>query len=153
MLKEFQTFAMKGSVIDLAVGIVIGGAFNRIVTSFVNDVLMPPFGLVLARVNFNNLYIDLSGGKYKSLADAQAAGDATINYGIFINNVIDFLIVAVVLFLVIRQINRFRSKIQGPPGTPTTKSCPYCYSVIPIKATRCPECTSELSLTPGEANA
>jgi len=144
MWKEFKEFILRGNVVDLAVGIIIGAAFGKIVTSFVNDILMPPIGLLLGRVNFANLFINLSGQPYASLADAQAAGAATINYGLFINTVIDFLIVAVVIFLVVRVVNRLRRKPEAAPAAPTTKECPYCYTAIPIKATRCPNCTSQL---------
>lgn len=143
MLKEFKEFAMRGSVLDLAVGVIIGGAFGKIISSLVNDVIMPPIGLVLGNVDFSNLYFNLSGGEYATLADAQAAGAVTINYGVFLNTVIDFLIVAFVIFLLIRQVN----KLQKPASVtePATKDCPFCFSSIPIKATRCPSCTSQLS--------
>ena len=143
MLKEFKKFAMRGNVIDLAIGVIIGGAFGKIVTSFVNDILMPPFGLLLGKADFSNLYISLSGEKYDSLAKAQEAGAATLNYGLFLNAVIDFVIISFVIFLLVRQIN----KLEKPAETasaPATKECPYCYTSIPIKATRCPACTSEL---------
>ena len=143
MLKEFTEFAMRGNVLDLAIGVIIGGAFGKIVTSLVNDILMPPIGLLLGQVNFGDLYIDLSGGNYESLSAAQAAGAATINYGLFLNTIIDFLIVALVIFLIVRQINRLQ-KPTPKPAEPTTKECPYCLSAIPKKATRCPACTSAL---------
>lgn len=143
MLNEFKRFAMRGNVIDLAIGIIIGGAFNKIITSMVNDIIMPPIGLILARVNFANLYINLSSQKYPSLAAAQAAGAPTINYGIFITNVLDFLIVAFIIFLAVMEINRLKDTPQPQP--PTTKDCPYCLSTIPLLATRCPQCTSELA--------
>lgn len=142
MLKEFKEFAMRGNVLDMAVGIIIGAAFGKIVTSLVNDILMPPFGLVLGKMDFSNLFLNISGTSYPSLAAAKAAGAATINYGIFINNVIDFLIVAFVIFLLIRQVNRWNKP--APAAAPPTKDCPYCASAIPLKATRCPLCTSEL---------
>ena len=149
MLKEFKEFAVKGNVIDMAVGIIIGGAFGTIVKSLVSDVIMPPFGLLLGRVDTTNLYVLMKAGSpaapYASLADAQAAGAVTINYGAFINNVISFLIVAFVMFLLIRSINRLKREEEAPPAEPTTKSCPHCMSTIPIKATRCPNCTSELA--------
>ena len=145
MVKEFKEFVARGSVLDMAIGIIVGAAFGKIVTSFVNDVLMPPIGLLLGRVDFANLYVNLSGGSYASLADAQAAGAVTINYGVFINTVLDFLIVALAIFLVIRQVNRMRREPEPVPAEPTTKECPYCLSEIPIKATRCPNCTSQLS--------
>lgn len=144
MLKEFKEFAMRGSVIDLAVGVIIGAAFGKIVASFVNDILMPPIGLLLGRVDFSNLFIALDGQIYASLADAQAAGAATLNYGLFINNVIDFIIVAFVIFLFVRAVNRMERQEAAPPPEPTTQDCPHCFTTIPIKATRCPNCTSEL---------
>jgi len=144
MLKEFRDFAMRGNVIDLAVGLIIGAAFGKIVTSLVNDVLMPPLGLVLGKVDFKNLFISLSGEHYESLQAAKDAGAATINYGIFINNIVDFAIVAAAIFLVVRQVNRFTAK-PAPAAAPTTKECPYCMSAIPVKASRCPQCTSEVA--------
>ncbi len=144
MLKEFKEFAMKGNVLDMAIGIIMGAAFGKIVTSFVGDVLMPPIGKLMGKVDFSGLYINLSGNSYKSLAEAKAAGAATINYGIFLNTVLDFLIVAFVIFLLIRQVNRLRAPKPAPPAAPTTKECNYCLSVIPIKAVRCPQCTSDL---------
>ncbi|MGC9397360.1 MAG: large conductance mechanosensitive channel protein MscL [Anaerolineae bacterium] len=144
MWQEFKKFVMRGNVFDLAVGIIIGGAFGKIVTSFVNDILMPPIGALLGNVDFTNLFINLSGQSYESLAAAQEAGAATINYGLFLNNVIDFLIVAFVIFLLIRQINRMKKEEPEAPAEPTTKTCPYCFTDIPIKATRCPHCTSQL---------
>jgi large conductance mechanosensitive channel len=145
MIKEFKEFVMRGNVLDLAVGIIIGAAFTAIVNSFVNDILMPPIGMVLGGADFSNLFISLDGVDYESLAAAQEAGAATINYGLFIMAVIDFLIVALVLFLVIRQVNRMRApEKEEAPVEPTTKKCPYCKSEIAIDATRCPQCTSEL---------
>lgn len=144
MFKEFKEFAMRGNVMDMAIGIIIGAAFGKIVTSLVNDIIMPPIGLLLGRIDFTNLFINLSGKHYTTLAEAKSAGAATINYGVFINTIIDFIIVAFVIFLVIRQINRLKRKPEPVPTEPTTKECPYCYSVIPIKAVRCPNCTSEL---------
>lgn len=143
MLKEFKEFALRGNVIDLAIGIIIGGAFGKIVTSLVNDILMPPIGLLLGKVDFASLYWNISGKPYASLADAQSAGAATINYGIFINNVIDFIIVAFVIFLLIRQINRLAKKPEAP-AAPTTRECPFCMTQISVKASRCPNCTSEV---------
>ncbi len=140
MFKEFKEFAMRGNVLDLAVGIIIGGAFGKIITSFVNDLLMPPVGLLLGKVDFSSLYINLSGQAYPSLAAAKAAGAATINFGLFLNTVFDFVIVALVVFLLVRQVNRWAKK----PEAPNTKDCPYCYSPIALKATRCPHCTSEI---------
>ena len=142
MLKEFKDFVMRGNVIDLAVAVIIGGAFGRIITSLVNDILMPLIGQALGKVNFTDLFISLSGTKYASLADAQAAGAATVNYGVFINAIIDFVIIAFVIFMIIRQINRMKKA--PAPAAPTTKDCPYCFTQIPIPATRCPNCTSEL---------
>jgi large conductance mechanosensitive channel len=143
MLKEFKEFAMRGNVIDLAIGVIIGAAFGKIITSLVNDILMPPIGLVMGGIDFSNLFVSLNGQAYPSLAAAQEAGAPTINYGLFINNIIDFLIVAFVIFLVVRWINRM-SKPKAAPEAPSTKQCPYCFSGIPIQATRCPNCTSEL---------
>jgi large conductance mechanosensitive channel len=147
MFKEFKAFALRGNVLDLAVGIIIGGAFGTIVKSLVDDVIMPPIGLALGDVDFANLFALLKAGPkapppYASLADAQAAGAVTINYGHFINNVITFLIVAFAVFLVVRMANRL--KPQDASGAPTTKDCPYCRMAIPIGATRCPHCTTEL---------
>ena len=144
MWNEFKKFAMRGSVIDLAIGVIIGGAFGKIVTSLVNDIIMPPIGLLLGKVNFSNLFLNLSGTRYKTLAEAQAAGAATINYGLFLNTVLDFVIVAAVIFVLVRQINRLQRPKAEAPAEPTTKECPYCCSTIPIKATRCPQCTSQL---------
>ena len=146
MWKEFKEFAMRGSVMDMAVGVIIGGAFNTVVKSLTDDVLLPPLGLLLNRVNFTDLFINLSGGDYASLAQAQEAGAATINYGLFINNVLSFFIVTFVMFLLIRQMNdiRRRRAQEEPPAEPKTKECAYCFTQIPVKATRCPHCTSEL---------
>ena len=145
MLKEFREFAMRGNVVDLAVGVIIGAAFGKIITSLVNDIIMPPVGLVLGRVDFSNLYIDLSGKTYASLAAAKAAGAPTINYGLFINNVIDFLIVAFAVFLLVRGINRLYPK---PAPATTTRPCPYCLTAVPLAATRCPACTSAIEAAP-----
>lgn len=142
MLKEFRDFALRGNVIDLAIGVIIGAAFGKIVTSFVTDILMPPFGLIFGKVDFTNLFISLTGVKYKTLAAAQAAGAPTINYGLFLNNVIDFLIIALVIFLVISAINRMHKP--APAADPITKTCPQCATEIPIKAKRCPNCTSQI---------
>ena len=144
MLKEFKAFAMRGNVIDLAVGVIVGAAFGKIISSFVNDLLMPPIGLLLGKVDFTNLYISLTGEKYTSLAEAQAAGAPTFNYGLFINNVIDFLIVAFIIFLLIRAINRLSRKEEKPADV-TTRECPFCLTNINKKATRCPNCTSEVT--------
>jgi large conductance mechanosensitive channel len=143
MLKEFKEFAMRGNVIDLAVGVIIGAAFGGIVNSLVKDIIMPPLGQILGKVDFSNLYINLTKTSYPSLAAAQEAGAATINYGLFLNAVINFLIVAFAIFIVIRQINRLQRPAAKAPAEPTTKECPYCYSAIAIKATRCPNCTSQ----------
>lgn len=145
MLKEFKEFVMRGNVVDLAIGIVIGGAFGKIVTSFVSDILMPPIGLLLGKVNFSNLFIDLSGNHFTSLEEAKKAGAATINYGLFFNTILDFVIVAFAIFLLIRQINRMRRESEPAPAAPDTKECRFCLSVIPAGASRCPHCTSELN--------
>ncbi|HSO61994.1 MAG TPA: large conductance mechanosensitive channel protein MscL [Desulfobacterales bacterium] len=144
MLKEFKEFAMRGNVVDMAVGIIIGAAFGKIVSSFVADVLMPPIGLLLGKVDFSNLFINLSGQSYPSVEAAKAAGAATMNYGMFLNTVIDFLIVAFAIFILIKQINRLTAKKAEAPAEPTTKDCPRCLSQIPIKATRCAHCTSDV---------
>ena len=143
MFKEFKAFAMRGNVLDMAVGIIIGAAFGRIITSLVSDILMPPIGLILGKVDFSTLFLNISGTSYPTLAAAKAANAATINYGAFLNTVIDFLIVAFAVFLMVRQINRWSKP--APAAAPTTKECPYCQSTISIKATRCPNCTSQLS--------
>ncbi|MBN2469291.1 MAG: large conductance mechanosensitive channel protein MscL [Anaerolineae bacterium] len=148
MWEDFKSFIMRGNVLDLAVGVIIGAAFGGIINSLVNDVLMPPIGLLLGKVDFSQLYINLSGQEYASLAAAQEAGAATINYGMFINALINFLIIALVIFLIVRWFERMRkmgAKEEAIEADPTTKECPYCFSEIPIKATRCPNCTSELS--------
>jgi large conductance mechanosensitive channel len=142
MFNEFKQFAMRGNVMDMAIGIIIGAAFGRIITSLVTDIIMPPLGLLLGKVDFSNLFLNISGKPYATLADAKAAGAATINYGLFVNNIIDFLIVAFLIFMIVRQINRWNKPEPAP--APTTKDCPFCFSAIPIKATRCPNCTSEL---------
>jgi large conductance mechanosensitive channel len=145
MLKDFKEFAMKGSVLDLAVGVIIGGAFGKIVNSVVNDVMMPPIGLLLGRVDFSSLFLDLSGSNPPSLAEAKKAGAATLNYGLFFNTVIEFLIVAFAVFLLVRQVNRWRAPAPAPAPAPFTKDCPYCLSAVPWKARRCAHCTSEIS--------
>ena len=147
MLKEFKEFAMKGNVLDMAVGIIIGAAFGKIITSFVSDVLMPPLGLLLGSMDFSELFVNLSGQSYPTMAAAKEAGAATLNYGIFINTVIDFIIVAFAIFLLVRQVNRL--KRQPAPAAPNTKTCPFCASAIPIPASRCPHCTSELATAKG----
>ena len=148
MLKEFKEFALRGNVVDMAVGIIIGAAFGTIVKSLIDDVIMPPIGLLLGGVDFANLFVLLKAGApagpYASVADAQAAGAVTINYGVFINAVLSFLVVALVMFFLIRMMNRMRRE-EPAPAEPTTKECPFCLSVIPIKATRCAHCTSELA--------
>jgi large conductance mechanosensitive channel len=146
MFKEFKEFAMKGNVLDMAVGIIIGAAFGKIITSFVSDILMPPLGLLLGKMDFSGLFVNLSGQQYPTIAAAKAAGAATLNYGIFINTIIDFLIVAFAIFLLIKQVNKL--KRQPAAAAPTTKDCPYCASAIPIPASRCPHCTSQLNPAP-----
>ena len=147
MLKEFKEFAMRGNVLDMAVGIIVGAAFGTIVTSFVNDILMPPMGLLLGRVDFTNLFITLRGEQYVTLDQAKAAGATTLNYGVFLNTVVNFLIVAFAVFLLIRQVNRMRRQPEPAPAAPTTKECPYCFSSLSLRATRCAYCTSELKAT------
>jgi large conductance mechanosensitive channel len=142
MLKEFKEFAMKGNVLDMAIGVIIGGAFGKIVSSLVGDVLMPPIGRVMGNLDFSSLFLPLNGQSYPSLAAAKAAGAPTINYGLFINSVIDFVIVAFVIFLLVKQVNRLKK--EAPAASPTTKACPYCVTQIPLTATRCPACTSEI---------
>ena len=143
MLKEFREFAARGNVVDLAVGVIIGAAFGKIVTSLVNDIVMPPIGMVIGRIDFKNLFVALNGQTYASLADAQKAAAPTINYGIFLNTLLEFLIVAFVIFLIVRQINRMKAPAPAPPA-PDLKDCPFCISRIPAKATRCANCTSDL---------
>jgi large conductance mechanosensitive channel len=151
MFKEFKEFAMRGNVVDMAVGIIIGAAFGSIVKSLVADVIMPPIGLLLGNVDFSNLFLVIKQGSvtgaFATVADAQKAGAVTINYGIFINTVISFLIVAFAVFLLVKGINSLKKKEEAPSPAPTTKECPRCFSVIPIKATRCGFCTSELTTT------
>lgn len=141
MFKEFKEFAMRGNVLDMAVGIIIGAAFGRIVTSFVEDMLMPPIGLLLGKVDFSNLFLSLTGQSFDSLAAAKAAGAATLNYGLFFNHVINFLIVAFAVFLLIRQVNRLK-RAEAPAAAPTTKDCPFCMMSIPLAAKKCGHCTS-----------
>jgi large conductance mechanosensitive channel len=141
MLKDFKNFIMRGNVLDLAVAVIIGAAFGKIITSLVSDIFMPPIGLLFGKVDFSSLYVNLSGTPYASLAAAQAAGAATINYGLFLNNVINLIIVALVIFLLIRAATSLQ---RSKPADPTTKECPYCLSTIPIKAVRCAYCTSDL---------
>ena len=143
IIKEFKEFAMRGNVLDMAVGIVIGAAFGKIVTSFVSDLLTPPLGKLMGNVDFSNLFICLSAEQYQTLEAAKEAGVATINYGIFINTIIDFIIVAFAIFMLVKQVNRFKKSPAA--AEPTEKECPFCASGIPIKATRCPHCTSQLA--------
>ncbi len=143
--KEFKEFAMRGNVVDLAVGVIIGASFGKIVSSFVSDILMPPIGLLLGKMDFTNMFVVLSGGNFPTLADAKAAGAVTINYGNFITTIIDFTLVALAIFVIISQINRIRKNDAVKEiAEPTTKDCPKCLSKIPIKATRCQNCTSDL---------
>ena len=148
MFKEFREFAMRGNVMDMAVGIIIGAAFGAIVQSFVSDVLMPPLGLLLGHVDFSSLFVTLAAGQapgpYATLAAAQQAGAVTLNYGLFVNKLVTFLIVAWAIFLLIRVMNRLRRKQEAPPAEPTTKDCPFCFTAIPVKAVRCPHCTSDV---------
>ena len=148
MFKEFKEFAIKGNVIDMAVGIIIGAAFGTIVNSLVQDVIMPPIGMLLGNVDFSNIFAVLKEGKvagpYASVAAAKSAGAVTINFGVFINTIISFILIAFAVFLLVRTINRMRREEEAPPAAPATKDCIYCFSKIPIKATRCPNCTSEL---------
>lgn len=148
MFKEFKEFAMKGNVLDMAVGIIIGAAFGTIVNSLVQDVIMPPIGLLLGNVDFSNIFVVLKEGKvagpYASIAAAKSAGAVTMNFGVFVNTIISFVLVAFAVFLLVRTINRLRRQEEAPSPVPTTKECTYCFSAIPIKATRCPQCTSEL---------
>lgn len=150
ILGEFKKFAMRGNVVDMAVGIIIGGAFGTIVKSLVADVIMPPIGLLLGGVDFSDLFVTLkqgtTAGPYETLLDAQTAGAVTVNYGLFINSVISFLIVALAVFFLIRSINRLQREQEMPPEGPVKKECPKCFTAIPIKATRCPNCTSEIPL-------
>jgi len=145
MLKEFREFIMRGNVLDLAVAVIIGAAFGKVITSAVSDVIMPPIGLLLGGVDFSNLFINLSGGAVASLDEARKAGVPVIAYGVFLNAVIDFLIVAAVIFLVVRAANRLQRLREKPAAAPTTRECPHCLSSIPIKATRCAHCTSQLA--------
>jgi large conductance mechanosensitive channel len=145
MLKDFKEFAMRGSVIDLAVGVIIGAAFGKIVTSLVEDVMMPPLGRLLGHVDFSNLFINLSDKEFGSLTAAKAAGAPTLNYGVFLNNIINFLIVAFCVFLIVQQVNRWTKKPAPAAAAPTTKECPQCAMTIPIQAKRCGHCTTQLS--------
>jgi large conductance mechanosensitive channel len=140
MLKEFKDFAMKGNVLDMAIGVIIGGAFGKIVSSLVSDVLMPPLGLLMGKVDFSSLFVNLSGTPQPSLTAAKAAGAPTINYGVFLQATFDFIIIAFVIFLLVKQVNRLKKP--EPTAAPTTKDCPYCLSAIPVKATKCAHCAS-----------
>lgn len=142
MIKQFREFAMRGNVVDLAIGVIMGTAFGAIVNSLVKDIIMPPIGLLLGKVDFASLYVNLSGGTFASLAEAQKAGAATLNYGVFINTLINFIIIALVMFLLVRGMNKLQKPAPAAPAK--TKECPYCLSEIPLKATRCPHCTSEI---------
>lgn len=146
MLKEFKEFAVKGNAVDLAIGVIIGAAFGKVVSTLVSDILMPPLGLIMGKVDFSNLFISLTGQQFATLAEAKAAGAPTINYGIFINTIIDFLLVAFAVFLLVKQINRLKREApaEAPVEAPTTKACPHCCSQVPLAATRCPFCTSQL---------
>jgi large conductance mechanosensitive channel len=143
MFKEFKEFAVKGNVMDMAVGIIIGAAFGKIVASLVDDVILPPLGLLLHHVDFSNLFVTLGGGDFPTVAAAKAAGAPTLNYGLFLNSVLDFLIVGFVVFIMVKQINRWKKA--PAPAIPNTRDCPYCLTPIPLKATKCPACTSQLS--------
>jgi large conductance mechanosensitive channel len=146
LAKEFKEFAMRGSVMDLAIGVIIGAAFGKITTSLVNDIINPILGLIIGKLNFSNLFIDLSTMHFESIEEAKLAGVATINYGLFLNTILDFVITAFALFLIIKQLNRLRRKHDtSKEASPTTKKCQFCYSEINIKATKCPNCTSSLS--------
>jgi large conductance mechanosensitive channel len=148
MIKEFKEFAMRGNVVDMAVGIIIGASFGSIVKSLVDDVLMPVIGLLMGNVDFANFFFVLKAGKipgpYATLAEAKAASAVTLSYGLFINSIVTFLIVAFAVFLLVKQINSLKRQEEAPPAAPTTKECPFCLSMVPLKATRCPHCTSEL---------
>ncbi|MCL6566183.1 MAG: large-conductance mechanosensitive channel protein MscL [Acidobacteriia bacterium] len=143
MLKEFKEFALRGNVLDMAVGIILGTAFGKIVSSLVNDVLMPPIGLLLGKADFSNLFLTLSGDDFATLEQARAAGAVTVNYGVFVNTVLDFLLVALAVFVLVRQVNRLRRR-QEAATAPTTRDCPFCYSTISVRASRCAYCTAEL---------
>lgn len=142
MLKEFKEFAMRGNVLDMAIGVILGGAFGKIVSSLVSDILMPPIGLLMGHVDFSSLFLNLSGQPQPSLAAAKAAGAPTINYGVFLQTILDFVIIAFVIFMIVRQVNRFKSS--EAPAAPTSRSCPFCLSDIPLRATRCAHCTSDV---------
>ncbi|HLO01911.1 MAG TPA: large conductance mechanosensitive channel protein MscL [Symbiobacteriaceae bacterium] len=145
MWKEFRDFAVKGNILDLAIGVIIGGAFGKVTTSLVNDILMPPIGMIVGRVDFSNLYIPLNGQHYDSLAAAKVAGAPTLNIGLFVNNLLDFTIMAFAVFLVVRQVNALRKRWDRKEKAPSMKECPYCLTKVPVKATRCSACTSQLT--------
>lgn len=153
MIKEFKKFAMRGNVLDMAVGLILGASFGSVVSSLVDDVIMPPIGFLLGNVDFSNLFIILREGDvpgpYLSVAEAQLAGAVTLNYGLFINTIITFLIVAFAVFLLIRSVNIIQSAEEEPPSEPTTKVCPFCFMDIPMDAIRCPQCTSDLESIAG----
>lgn len=146
-IQEFQKFIMRGNVVDMAVGVIVGGAFGKIITSLVNDMIMPPIGLILGKVNFSDLFIALNGQKYATLVEAQKASAPTLNYGLFINTIINFVIVAFCIFLVIKQISHVQQRFEKPaaPAAPSTRECPFCCSIIPLKAVRCAQCASDLT--------
>ena len=144
MLKEFKEFALRGNVVDLAIGVIIGAAFGKIVASLVDDIVMPPIGLLIGGIDFSNLFLSLTGQTYPSLKAAKDVGAPTVNYGIFLNNLLNFLIIAFVIFMLVRGVNRLKRQPPAPTAAPTTRDCPYCLSIIPLKATRCPHCTSEV---------
>jgi len=150
MFKEFKEFAMRGSVMDMAIGIIIGAAFSPIIASLVSDILMPPIGLLLGGVDFSNLFVTINqgatAGPFATLADAQKAGAVTINYGIFVNKIISFIIVAFAIFMVVKGINRMKRQEGAEPAIPTTKDCSFCFTAIPVKAIRCPNCTADLTV-------
>lgn len=152
MLKEFRDFAMKGNIVDLAIAVIIGGAFGKIITSLVNDIIMPLVGTLLGRVDFSNLFIVLGNGKFKTISEAKAAGVATLNYGLFINNIIDFLIIAFCIFLVMKKVSRLMRKKEEEVTAPKTKECEYCFTEVPIAATRCPNCTSTIKSVTTHSN-
>jgi large conductance mechanosensitive channel len=141
MFKEFKEFALKGNVIDLAIGIIIGAAFNKVVQSLVNDIIMPPIGMMMGKMDLSAMFVNLSGKEFETLAEAKKAGAATLNYGLFINTMVDFTIMAFVVFIMVRQINRLKREAPAAPA-PATKECPFCLSTVPLAATRCPQCTS-----------
>ena len=144
MLKEFREFIARGNVVDMAVGVIIGAAFGKIVASLVDDIVMPPIGLLIGGIDFSNLFLSLSGQTYPSLKAAKDVGAPTVNYGIFLNNLFNFLIISFVIFMLVRGVNRLKRQEPAPTAAPTTRDCPYCVSIIPLKATRCPHCTSEV---------